>query len=100
MCVNESGVTAPLWQSGLFGEQESTEQVNCIFSSMHQTGPLYPSCRHIAAAQRTVASGQFRTHAPQQKRISFRLFDRVLMHINLHSPDGSAILSAFEAVVV
>ena len=41
------------------------------------------------------------THAPQQKRISFRLLDLVLMHINPHSPDGSAILmSAFEAVVV
>ena len=26
----------------LFGEQESAEQVNCIVSSMHQTGPLYP----------------------------------------------------------
>ena len=39
-------------------------------------------------------------HAPQQKRISFRLLDLVLMHINPHSPDGSAILSAFEAVVV
>ena len=26
----------------LFGEQGSAEQVNCIFSSMHQTGPLYP----------------------------------------------------------
>ena len=26
----------------LFGEQESTEQVNCIVSSMHQAGPLYP----------------------------------------------------------
>jgi hypothetical protein len=50
--------------------------------------------------EKLVAMGQFRTHAPQQKRISFRLFDRVLMHINLHSPDGSAILSAFEAVVV
>ena len=24
------------------GEQESTEQVNCVVSSMHQTGPLYP----------------------------------------------------------
>jgi hypothetical protein len=46
------------------------------------------------------AMGQFRTHAPQQKRISFRLFDLVLVHINPHSPDGSAILSAFEAVVV
>jgi hypothetical protein len=44
--------------------------------------------------------GPFRTHAPQQKRISFRLLDLVLMHINPHSPDGSAILSAFEAVVV
>jgi hypothetical protein len=26
----------------LFGEQESTEQVNCIVSSMHQAGPVYP----------------------------------------------------------
>jgi hypothetical protein len=26
----------------LFGEQESAEQVNCIVSSMHQAGPLYP----------------------------------------------------------
>jgi len=24
------------------GEQESTEQVNCIVSSVHQAGPLYP----------------------------------------------------------
>ena len=50
--------------------------------------------------EKFVAMGQFRTHAPQQKRISFRLLDLVLMHINPHSPDGSAILSAFEAVVV
>jgi hypothetical protein len=28
--------------AALFGEQESTEQVNCIVSSMHQAGPLYP----------------------------------------------------------
>ena len=26
----------------LFGEQESGEQVNCVVSSMHQAGPLYP----------------------------------------------------------
>jgi hypothetical protein len=66
------------------------------------------SVRNSEAAQKQTklrrfgpdALGQFRTHAPQQKRISFRLFDRVLMHINLHSPDGSAILSASKAVVV
>ena len=28
------------------GEQESTEQVNCIVSSMHQAGPL-TSCTHV-----------------------------------------------------
>jgi hypothetical protein len=28
--------------AGLFGEQESAEQVNCIVSSIHQAGPLYP----------------------------------------------------------
>ena len=38
-----AGVTEPPWRSRfLFGEQESTEQVNCIVSSMHQAGPLYP----------------------------------------------------------
>jgi hypothetical protein len=28
--------------AGLFGEQESTEQVNCVVSSMHQACPLHP----------------------------------------------------------
>jgi hypothetical protein len=41
----------------LFGEQENTKQVNCIVSSMHQAGPLYPQLLTIAAAQRTAASG-------------------------------------------
>jgi hypothetical protein len=59
-----------------------------------------PRKRQSATKMIAVVKGQFRTHAPQQKRISFRLFDPVLMHINPHSPDGSAILSAFEAVVV
>ena len=28
--------------AGLFGERESGEEVNCVASSMHQAGPLYP----------------------------------------------------------
>jgi hypothetical protein len=41
----------------LFGEQQGTEQVNRVVSSMHQACPLYPNCCRIAAAQRTAASG-------------------------------------------
>ena len=33
----------------LFGEQESTEQVNCIVSSMHQT-TNFPTTRRIAGS--------------------------------------------------
>jgi hypothetical protein len=28
--------------AALFGDQEGTRQVNCIVSSMHEAGPLYP----------------------------------------------------------
>ena len=60
----------------------------------------YSNSNPIVRRSEVTLRAQFRTHAPQQKRISFRLLDLVLMHINPHSPDGSAILSAFEAVVV
>jgi hypothetical protein len=57
--------------AGLFNEQENTEQVNCVVSSMHQTGPLYPQLptyRCGAANRRfgpstdmTFARGELRT---------------------------------------
>jgi hypothetical protein len=38
-----SGVThATIAVAVLFGEQENTEQVNCVVSSMLQASPLYP----------------------------------------------------------
>jgi len=52
--------------AGLFGEQESGEQVNCVVSSIHQTGPLYPQLPTYRCGAANDVQGQNQTHAVQQ----------------------------------
>jgi hypothetical protein len=53
----------------LFGEQESTEQVNCIVSSMHQAGPLYPQLLTYRCGAANGRFGQARTPATQITKV-------------------------------
>ena len=53
----------------LFGEQESTEQVNCAVSSMHQACPLYAP---IADVSRSAANRRF---GPKPGIASFNSID-------------------------
>jgi hypothetical protein len=41
-CMMSGGTPAAMAVAASIGEQESTEQVNRIVSSMHRAGPLYP----------------------------------------------------------
>jgi hypothetical protein len=84
-CMMSGGTPAAMAVAASIGEQESTEQVNRIVSSMHRAGPLYPP----------IADVSLRRSEPPLRAMCGRL---QVGKENLHVAGlvGAAMCSAFE----
>jgi hypothetical protein len=60
----------------LFGEQENTEQVNCVVSSMLQACPL---CPQLLTYRCGAANRRF---GPRKRHCGARTFDAILLRVH------------------